>query len=459
MASTTPSTSFGSETAELPAYEIKEAADYRHDAKVADASDDEKAINVEDAFVKESWNNPPANKYRLCSSFALFTAASLFLSCFGVLIPEFEKDYHLSHITVSLITVGLFVGAVLTAATTNKTHLSLGRCGTGVIAGLCMGLGSLLVAIHPPWPAIPVMVFLAGYGIAALDPVASAWVGSLHHATGFLGMLQGFFGIGSTIAPLIANGMIEHEIPYYKFFYVPFALSMFGSLGFLISFWGENGAKYIRDTSSSKKSGVDQTKEILKNKVSWILGLFVLVNWGAEGIISNWTVVYLTDARGGSSSNASIVNSMFWLSYTIGRFVLVWVVGVIPRKWRGKGPMSFFISVSLILDLMFWLLPTFAGSSVAACLLGFFCGPLYPLILSMLTKLLPPHLHVGAIAIGSALGSAGSSVFPIAAGALGEYKGISMIHPLILGIYVLELVLWYCLPASSSKSMSAGRHG
>jgi len=35
----------------------------------------------------------------------------------------------------------------------------------------------------------------------------------------------------------------------------------------VISFWGEDGAKYTRDTGSSHGTNLDHTKEILKNKV------------------------------------------------------------------------------------------------------------------------------------------------------------------------------------------------
>ncbi|PWW72835.1 hypothetical protein C7212DRAFT_285691 [Tuber magnatum] len=114
---------------------------------------------------------------------------------------------------------------------------------------------------------------------------------------------------------------------------------------------------------------------------------------------------------------------MFWFSFTLGRFFLIWVLGAIPPKWGEKGPASLVICLSITLELMFWLLPTFVGSSVAGCFLGFFYGPLYPLILSVLTKLLPRHLHVSAIGIGSAFGAVGSSCFPIVAGAIAQYKG------------------------------------
>ncbi|KAG0635815.1 major facilitator superfamily domain-containing protein [Tuber brumale] len=447
MASKTPSTNSISEA--------KEPALYKLDEKASTAYGEEKAVDSEDASAKEFWNNPSVNIYRLCSCFILFFAGSLFFSAYGVVLPQFEKDYHQSHATVSLVFVGVLVGAVLAASAANITHMSLGRRGAGIIGSLCMGLGNLILALHPPWPAVPVTMCLITYGIAGLDPVASAWVGGLHHASGFLGMLQGCFSIGSAISPLIANAMIQRGIPYYRFYHVPFALSMLGGIGFTFSFWSEDGAKYARDTRSSHNSGADHTKEILRNKVSWILALFVLVSWGVETVIGSWMVIYLTDGRGGSLSNASLVNSMFWLSFTIGRFLLVWIDGAVPRKWRGKGPVSLFIVLSIVLELMFWLLPTFAGSSVAACLLAFFCGPLYPLILKMLTILLPPHLHVSAIGIGSALGALGSSVFPIAAGAIAESRGITMIHPLILGIYVTELILWYLVPSPSSQNTGA----
>jgi len=56
---------------------------------------------------------------------------------------------------------------------------------------------------------------------------------------------------------------------------------------------------------------------------------------------------------------------MFFLSYTIGRFVLLWVIEAIPPKWQGKLAVPFFIFLSFVFELMFWLLPTFVGSSVA----------------------------------------------------------------------------------------------
>jgi hypothetical protein len=83
-----------------------------------------------------------------------------------------------------------------------------------------------------------------------------------------------------------------------------FAVSMMSAAGFLVSFWNEDGEKYRQDTKQSGEvtGGGRHAKEILKNKVpshcpleslllkpwrqvSWVLGVFVFVNWGAEGIV------------------------------------------------------------------------------------------------------------------------------------------------------------------------------
>ena len=50
-----------------------------------------------------------------------------------------------------------------------------------------MGLGNIFLALHPLWYFVPVVIGLASYGVAGLDPAASAWVGSLRHAGGLSG--------------------------------------------------------------------------------------------------------------------------------------------------------------------------------------------------------------------------------------------------------------------------------
>jgi len=59
-----------------------------------------------------------------------------------------------------------------------------------------MGLGNIFLALHPPWHFVPVVTGLVSYGVAGLDPAASAWVGSRRHAGGFLGCYRAALVLG-----------------------------------------------------------------------------------------------------------------------------------------------------------------------------------------------------------------------------------------------------------------------
>ena len=62
------------------------------------------------------------------------------------------------------------------------------------------------------------------------------------------------------------------------------------------------------------------------------------------------------------------------------------------------------------------------------------------------SKLLPKHLHVGAISFVAAVGMGGAAVLPFAVGAIASAAGVKVLQPIILAIIVLLLGLWLTLP-------------
>jgi len=74
MASKTHSSSFVSE--------IKEVVTYRLDDGTSSAC--EEKADDQGSFTEESWNNPPVNKYRLCSCFVLFLSGGVLFASYGV---------------------------------------------------------------------------------------------------------------------------------------------------------------------------------------------------------------------------------------------------------------------------------------------------------------------------------------------------------------------------------------
>jgi fucose permease len=53
------------------------------------------------------------------------------------------------------------------------------------------------------------------------DAAFNAWIGVMANANEMLGFLHGFYGLGATIAPLIATTMItKAELPWFYWYYV-----------------------------------------------------------------------------------------------------------------------------------------------------------------------------------------------------------------------------------------------
>lgn len=70
------------------------------------------------------------------------------------------------------------------------------------------------------------------------------------------------------------------------------------------------------------------------------------------------------------------------------------------------------------------------GDAIAVSFMGFFLGPIYPLIMSESGMMLPRHLLTGSIGWIAGFGQVGSAVFPFITGALASKWGVQVLPPL-----------------------------
>lgn len=108
------------------------------------------------------------------------------------------------------------------------------------------------------------------------------------------------------------------------------------------------------------------------------------------------------------------------------------------------------------MQIVFWLVPSFAASSVFVSLVGFFLGPLFPAAVVAMTKLLPAHLHVATIGFAAAFGGSGACVLPFGVGAIAQATGLWSLQPVILGMLVMAMFLWgFGMPSISAQEGQA----
>ena len=109
--------------------------------------------------------------------------------------------------------------------------------------------------------------------------------------------------------------------------------------------------------------------------------------------------------------------------------------------------MKIYMLLSILCQLVFWLVPQIHVSAVAVSLQGFILGPLFPAAVVVARKSLSDDLYVPALGFAVASSGGGGAVLPFAIGALAQAKGVSVFPPITLVMLVVILILWICLPS------------
>ncbi|TGJ85035.1 hypothetical protein E0Z10_g3745 [Xylaria hypoxylon] len=399
------------------------------------SSDEEKQVDDSSpptspttAQAKERWNYPRTN------------------------IPRLQEYYHLSYIIVSLLFLSPFIGYTTAAFLNNIFHTRFGRRGVALVASCSHLIAYIIIAVHPPYPVLVIAFALAGFGNGIADAGWNAFIGNMDRANELLGVLHGLYGAGAVISPLIATTMITKAgLPWYAFYYLMIGLAGLEIVITGTGFRKASGREYRDSVAASSGSSNGGLKEVLFKKpgarVAWLCAVFLLGYVGIEVALGGWIVEFMIQVRHGGAFESGLTATGFWLGLTIGRFIL----GFITPRIGEKLAIMIYLPITVGFELLFWLVPQFIVSAVAVGLQGFFLGPLFPAAIVAMSKLLPHHLHVGAIGFAAAFGGSGAAVLPFAVGAIAQAKGVQVLQPIILALLAAIFLVWCGLPRIGKK--------
>ena len=191
-----------------------------------------------------------------------------------------------------------------------------------------------------------------------------------------------------------------------------------------------------------------------------LMALFLFTYVGVEVTIGGWIVTFLVSERGGGPS-AGYISSGFFGGLTIGRVVLLPLnKKVRPLSLSPFSLLSFlsapplglscpyrprtdtrsqigeyraiflYLLLTIALSFVVWLVPSLIGGAVAISFVGFFLGPIYPIVMNHAGSILPQELISGSVGWMASFGAAGAAVFPFVTGALASGTSINSLQPL-----------------------------
>lgn len=347
----------------------------------------------------------------------------------------------------TLFLVG-FAGYLVAALTNNWLHYTAGQRGVALLGPVCRLVAYVPMSLHPPFPVLPVVMLFAAYGNGLEDSAWNAWVGNMHHSNELLGIVHGAYGLGATISPLVASAMVTRgNVEWYTFYYLMAGVSCVQLVAGVVAFWTATGAAYRRRLQYESTADRVTTRAILRTPIPWLIAFFLLGYVGAEVSLGGWIPTFMLRVRHSEAFLAGLSVTLFWLGLTLGRVLLGFVTGRVGEKLA----IACYLALSIVLEVLYWLVPSFVASVVFVVLLGFFLGPLFPAAIVVATKLLPPSAHVSAIGFAAAFGGGGAAVFPFAVGAIAQSRGVAVLQPFVLAIFVFIILVWLLVPGGLRK--------
>ncbi|MCJ1401767.1 hypothetical protein MMC11_004984 [Xylographa trunciseda] len=411
--------------------------------------------------VVQSLYNPPMNRWRFVAACLMCFANGLNDSAPGALIPYIEPYYNIGYAVVSMIFVANAVGFIAAAIYTTTLQARFGRAKVLVLAELLMIAGYAMIVCAPPFPVVVIAFLLTGLGMATNLALNNVFVANLTNATTMLGTFHGCYGIGGTIGPLMATGLVSNGHRWSTFYSIPLGLAAFN---LFLAYWSfqtyerelpqtlisELESEDLRHQSprrlreDSRVGSKPTLREALHNKTTVLGALFIFSYQGAEVSISGWVISFLLTYRSpAASSRASIgyVTAGFWAGITIGRFLLSHPC----HKLGEKTSVFILITGATAFQLLVWLVPSIIGEAVAVSLVGLLLGPIYPCGTVIFSKLIGRRSQMSSLAFISAMGSSGGALLPFMTGLIAQNVGTWVLHPICVIAFGVMFICWACL--------------
>jgi fucose permease len=291
----------------------------------------------------------------------------------------------------------------------------LGRRQT-ILAGLTLfAAACFLLAIGQRFWFFAALMALSGTAIGIFKTGALALIGdivtSTAQHTSIMNTVEGFFGVGAIIGPLVLTRLLAAGWSW-KWLYV------IAGVICVVLIALASVVRYPAAAAATAGSGLSGTGRAIRNRyvLAFSAGAFLYV--GVEAAVYVWMPTLLTGYSGPAGLLATYSISVFFLLRAAGRFLGAWVLTRVPWQavlalFSGGILACFGFSVVGGVDWAVYLLP----------LSGLFMSVIYPTINSKGISCLPRSDHGAAAGVLLFFTCASAVLAPLAIGAISDAFG------------------------------------
>jgi MFS transporter, FHS family, glucose/mannose:H+ symporter len=319
----------------------------------------------------------------------VFVLLGICQASLGSLVPALRAHYGLTTATAGLLVSAFFVGLLAGTVTCGSLREEWVRPGFVVAMISLVAIGLAGMSFAPTWTVNLIAALVIGFGFGNLALLVNTYTATRPGRTGLglVNLVNGAFGIGATIGPLLVGVTLGLG---YRYLLLALAAAMLVSLPVLRIARASGQVTPDAGTARLAAPSGGLARPIL-------FGLMCFCYAGLETGLSSWEAVFMR-GEGYSLSEAASLTSLFWLGLA-GSRLLARVVAV---RWAA----SRIVITSLVGSLGALALIGLPSAAPTGFLLaGFFAGPILPSALAWMAQTLPnPRRGNAVVMAGEMIG-------------------------------------------------------
>jgi len=303
-------------------------------------------------------------------TFLMFTMFAMTTDAVGVIIPEIIRDFQLSLTQASAFHYAPMIAIAISGIAFGFLADRLGRKRT-IIMGLgIFALACFLFSVGKHFESFVGLLILSGCAIGIFKTGALALIGDISTSTDdhtrTMNTVEGFFGVGAIIGPLIVSYLLDIKVSWIY-------LYIFAGCVCVILLLIASRVEYpqTQQQSSAEKINLRRTLQMMSNTYALAFSLVIALYVATETAIYVWMPTLLQDYSGSFMWLATYSLGIFFSLRAGGRFLGAWVL----TKFTWTSVMALF-SGSIFL--------CFAGTALWGVEAAVFLLPLSGLFMSMI---------------------------------------------------------------------------
>jgi fucose permease len=242
-----------------------------------------------------------------------FLVLGMVVGTWGTHIPSVSARYALSEAKLSIVLLAVAIGTVLALFIAGRVVAKLGARNTVALSGLVMGVSLVFALDYPNLASLLAAMLVFGASMSLFDVAINTEGSELESLDGrrIMSNLHGMFSVGGMAGAGLTFALLQMNVsPPMQLLGVGASLA---GLSVVVS-------RAMLETQASAAQDADVAHFVWPRGVLLLIGILVFAGMTAEGVMYDWSVLYLKNEIGMPQARAALGYATFTASMALARF-------------------------------------------------------------------------------------------------------------------------------------------